>query len=267
MTYWRAIREISLIALFSSVISSAQVTNTVTISIDPTATLNDLYFLYAQGDVSRAFALAGTAPAGVTTTITFDADIPFPIPGVPYFSVIGVYGQPTGPAGIIVGLDPTDAQNLIANGTSFTDAFSSWTPFFSESDLVSGMENPNSSGADGFAGSEIVANFADIPEQQDPALFPLLNLTGSTASTLVAFSNAAAGGSLDVSVQPVGQQSVPEPVTSWLLGAGVFALGAARRSTQPASKNGPDRSALLPPVPFRQPAQYSSHRPRPLGSR
>ena len=42
------------------------------------------------------------------------------------------------------------------------------------------------------------------------------------------FSDARNGGTVEVSVQGPGQEAVPEPVSSWLLGAAVLAFGAAR---------------------------------------
>ena len=99
-----------------------------------------------------------------------------------------------------------------------------------ESTLIASMENPNSpapapGGGFAFLGFDVIDIFADTPEQQTPTLFPGLNLTGTTDADLVTFSNAASGGSLEVSIQPAGQAEVPEPVSSWLLGVAVFAVG------------------------------------------
>jgi hypothetical protein len=236
-TNLQAIRRMSLIVLFSSLILSAQVsTDTVTVSITPTDTLTDLYFLYAQGDVSRYSPLNGSAPAGVTTQFAVNTDVGLPIPGAPFFSVIGVYTTSGGTVGLDVALDATDAANLISAGTSFDNAF----PSFSggavpedESTLIASMEDPNDpapapGGGFAFFGYQVVDIFADTPEQQTPALFPGLNLTGITDADLVTFSNAASGGSVELSIQPAGQETVPEPVTTWLLGAAVLAMSARR---------------------------------------
>jgi len=222
---------------FFSLILSAQVsTDTVTVSITPTDTLTDLYFLYAQGDVSRYAPINGNAPAGVMTQFAVNTDVGLPIPGAPFFSVIGVYTTSSGAVGVDVAVDATDAANLIAAGTSFDNAF----PNFSggavpedESTLIASMEDPNDpapapGGGFAFFGYQVIDIFADTPEQQTPALFPVLNLTGITDASLVGFSDASAGGSLEVSVQPAGQQAVPEPTTCWLLGAVVLAARVGR---------------------------------------
>lgn len=232
MANWRAIQRVCLAALFSSLIVSAQVsTDTVTVSITPTDTLTDLYFLYAQGDVSRYSPLNGSAPAGVTTQFTVNTDVGLPIPGAPFFSVIGVYTTSGGMVGVDVALDATDAASLITAGASFDNAFPSFSGAAvpeDESTLIASMQDPNDpapapGGGFAFFGYQVIDIFADTPEQQTPQLFPGLNLTGSSDADLVTFSNAASGGSLEVSVQPAGQETVPEPATSWLLGAVVLA--------------------------------------------
>ncbi len=237
MAPWQAILRISLMALLSALLSSAQVsTNTLTVSITPNDTLTDLYFLYAQGDVSKFAPLAGTAPAGVTIQFTVNTDVGLPIAGAPFFSVIGVYTTSSGAIGMDVALDATDAANLIAEATSFDNAFPSFSGAVvpeDESTLIASMENPNSpapapGGGFAFLGFDVIDAFADTPQQQTPALFSGLNLTGTTDADLVTFSNAASGGSLEVSNQPAGQAAVPEPVSSWLLGVTVFAVGAGR---------------------------------------
>jgi len=256
VTTWRAIRRISWIPLFSALVLSAQVsTDTVTVSITPTDTLSDMYFLYAQGDVSKFSPLAGTAQAGVTTQFTVNTDVGLPIAGAPFFSVIGVYTTSTGAVGMDVALDATDAANLIADATSFDNAFPSFSGAAvpeDESTLIASMENPNSpapapGGGFAFLGFDVIDIFADTPEQQTPALFPGLNLTGTTDAELVTFSNAAPGGSLEVSIKPAGQAAVPEPVSSWLFGVAVLAVGAARVSLVRARFGHPRRAALPAP--------------------
>jgi hypothetical protein len=161
-------------------------------------------------------------------------------------------GPSTGAVGMDVALDATDAANLIADATSFDNAF----PNFSgaavpedESTLIASMENPNSpapapGGGFAFLGFDVIDIFADTPEQQTPTLFPGLNLTGTTDADLVTFSNAASGGSLEVSIQPAGQAEVPEPVSSWLLGVAVFAVGAGRTRLVRELFGYPHRAAL-----------------------
>ncbi len=237
MTNLRTIQRVSLIAIFASLSVSAQVsTSTVNISITPNDTLTNIYFLYAQGDVSNFSALYGTAPANVTTQFTVNMDVGLPIPGVPYFSVIGVYTPDTGPSGIYVATDDPDAANLRAIGESFDTAFPSFVSGAipeNESTLIASMENPNSPApapGGGFAlfGYEVISSFADTPEQQAPALFSPLNLTGITNADLVKFSDARIGGAVQVSVQGTGQAAVPEPRGVWLFGAAVLAVWAGR---------------------------------------
>jgi hypothetical protein len=238
MAPWQAILRISLMALLSALLSSAQVsTNTLTVSITPNDTLTDLYFLYAQGDVSNFSALAGTAAADVTTQFTVNMDVGLPIAGVPYFSVIGVYTPAVGPSGAYVATDAPDAADLRAMGASFATAFPSFvlaTIPENESTLIASMEDPNSPApapGGGFAlfGYDVVSIFADTPEQQTPGLFAPLNLSGITDADLVKFSNATNGGTVEVSDQGAGHATVPEPVSGWPLGAAVFAAAAQRR--------------------------------------
>jgi hypothetical protein len=235
------------IALLSAVVLSADVTDTIDIAVTPNDTLTNLFLLYSQGDVSRGFEISGSAPANVTTTFTVPVDtIPLPIPGSPFFSVIGVYTPASGPSGVYVALDPTDAFTLISSGTSFDNAFSSFSPFLSEADLIAAMQNPDGIAADGFTGGDIVSIFADTPQQQSPPLFAALNLSGSSDATLVKFSDATSGGSVEASIPST---AVPEPATGWMLGAVVLALaGAAARWHWPADSKRDPRSELDSPI-------------------
>jgi hypothetical protein len=145
------------------------------------------------------------------------------------------------------------ATNLIADATSFDNAFPSFSGAVvpeDESTLIASMENPNSpapapGGGFAFLGFDVIDIFAATPEQQTPALFPGLNLTGTTDAGLVTFSNAASGGSLEVSIQPGGQAAVPEPVSACLLGVVVFAVGI-RRTRLVRELFGYRRRAALP---------------------
>jgi hypothetical protein len=208
----------ALLLLSALTLSADTTTDTVTVSVTPDDSLTNLYFLYAQGDISRYDPLTGNAPADVTTTFALSLQIPFPIPGVPYFSLIGIYG-PTAGSGVYVALDATDASNLVAAGTPFDPAFTSFSGFFSpgaESILMAAMQDPDGIVADGFTGGDIIQSFADIPEQQTPQLFTQINFTGVTDASLVKFSDATSGGTVEVSLEPV---ATPEPATVWLLGA------------------------------------------------
>jgi hypothetical protein len=220
------------VALFSTAALNADVvTDTIDVSVTPVDTLTNLFFLYAQGDVSRGFELIGSAPANVTTTFSVPVNsLPLPIPGTPYFSLIGVYTPASGPSGVYVALDPTDASTLISNNTNLDTAFSSFSPFLSESDLVAAMENPDGIVADGFTGGDIISIFADTPEQQDPALFAPINFSGITDASLVKFSDATAGGSVEVSIPSA---VTPEPAVGWMLAAAVLVLAGARTLRRP----------------------------------
>jgi hypothetical protein len=146
MPNWRAIQGISCLALSGPILRAQVSTDTVTVSITPDDTLTNLYFLYAQGDVSRFSSLAGSAPAGTTTQFMVNTDDGLPIPGVPYFSVIGVYTPASGPSGIYVATDAPDAANLRAIGSSFATAFPSFVSAAipeNESTLIASMEDPN----------------------------------------------------------------------------------------------------------------------------
>ena len=160
-------------------------------------------------------------------TTNFDISgfgLPFPVPGTPFFSVIGL--NSTGD--VFVAVDQTDAATLISNGTSFDDAFPSYaiggvggTPF-GEASLVSEMEDPIGSGG------ELLQDFADTPEQQTPQLFTPLNFSGFANSTLVEFSNATSGGTVSLSIQPTGITATPEPAVGWMLGSAVLAMAGVR---------------------------------------
>jgi len=219
VTNWRILRHLPALLMLSALTLRADATaDTVTVSVTPNATLTDLYFLYAQGDISRFESLTGNAPAGVTTTFPITLQIPFPVPGVPYFSLIGIYGPGSG-SGVDVALDTTDASNLVAAGTTFDPAFTSFSGFFSpgaEATLIAAMQDPLGIVADGFTGGDIIQSFADIPEQQTPQLFTAIDFSGTTSASLVKFSGAAPGGTVQVSIEPV---ATPEPGTVWLLGA------------------------------------------------
>jgi hypothetical protein len=230
----------ALLLLSALTLRGDATTNVVTVSVTPDDTLSDLYFLYAQGDVARFTTLAGNAPAGVTTTFPIDLDIPFPITGVPFFSLIGLYAPSLGTTGVYVAIDNTDAANLIANGTSFDDAFTSFSGVFSpgESVLIAGMENLNSvSIVDAFGspfgvfGFDIIDPFADVPEQQTPQLFTPIDFTGITDASLVKFSDASPGGSVALSVQPA-TAAVPEPASMWMLGTALLVWVGSRRVTR-----------------------------------
>jgi len=80
--------------------------------------------------------------------------------------------------------------------------------------------------ADGFTGGDIIQSFADIPEQQTPQLFTAIDFSGTTSASLVKFSDAAPGGTVQVSIEPV---ATPEPGTVWLLGALLVLLCATAR--------------------------------------
>ena len=218
MTNWRILRHLPALLLLSALtLRGDATTDTVTISVTPNDNLTDLYFLYAQGDISRFDPLTGNAPAGVTTTFPVTLQVPFPVPGVPFFSLIAIYGTTTG-SGVYVALDATDASNLVAVATPFDPAFTSFSGFFSpgaESTLMAAMQDPDGIVADGFTGGDIIQSFADIPEQQTPQLFTPIDFSGITGGTLVKFSDATSGGSVQVSV---GSVATPEPGTVWLLG-------------------------------------------------
>src|SRR5579871_4920456 len=62
-----------LSALLAGTLSAQVSTSTVTLTVDPTQTLSDLYFLYTQGDISRAFPLMGDAPANTSTQFDISA--------------------------------------------------------------------------------------------------------------------------------------------------------------------------------------------------
>ena len=229
MTNWRIRRHLPALLMLSALTLRADATtDTVTVSVTPNATLTDLYFLYAQGDISRFESLTGNAPAGVTTTFPITLQIPFPVPGVPYFSLIGIYGPGSG-SGVYVALYATDASNLVAAGTMFDPVFTSFSGFFSpgaESTLMAAMQDPLGIVADGFTGGDIIQSFADIPEQQTPQLFTAIDFSGTTSASLVKFSDAAPGGTVQVSIEPV---ATPEPGTVWLLGALLVLLCATAR--------------------------------------
>jgi hypothetical protein len=210
--------------------NSGNLDETIVLSVTPSEDLTNLYFLYAQGDISRFFQLPTSAGANMTTNFDISGfGLPFPVPGTPFFSVIGL--NSTGD--VFVAVDQTDAAALISNGTSFDDAFPSYaiggvggTPF-GEASLVSGMENVN--GPDVFgSGGDMLQIFADTPEQQTPQLFKPLNFSGFANSTLVEFSDATAGGTVSLSIQPAGTTATPEPAAGWLLGSAVSAMAGVR---------------------------------------
>lgn len=222
VTNWRILRHLpALVLLCAPALRGDATTDTVTVSVTPNDDLTDIYFLYAQGDISRFEFLPGNAPAGLTTTFPIGLQILFPVPGVPFFSLIGIYGATTG-SGVYVALDTTDATNLVAAGTSFDPAFTSFSGFFSpgaESTLMAAMQDPNGIVADGLTGADIIDSFADIPEQQTPQLFTPLDFSGVTDASLVKFSDATPGGTVQVSVEPV---ATPEPETVWLVGVALL---------------------------------------------
>ena len=225
----------ALLLLSALTLRGDTTTDTITVSVTPDDTLSDLYFLYAQGDVSRSVPLVGDAPAGTTNTFAVaPLGIPFPIPGVPFFSLIGTYTQPAGTTGVYVALDATDAASLETAGTTFDPAFTSFSGFFSpeaEATLVAAMQNFIGIVADGFTGADIIDSFADIPEQQTPQLFTPIDFTGITDASLVAFSDATSGGSVALSVQH-STAVVPEPASVWMLGAAILAWAGSRRMTK-----------------------------------
>jgi len=223
MTFFKSILPLG--ALFTAVLSADTVsTNTVTVTVNPTtSTLTDLYFLYSQGDVSFATPLVGDAPMGVSTTYSVDVEIPRPIAGSPYYSVIGVYTPAAGPQGVFVALDPADAS--LAE-QPFTSVFTDYSSFFTEAELVEGMENFDNDTPDGI-GFDLVDPFAATPQDQDPPLFPLINLSGTTDATLFQYSEGVAAGSVELSLGS-STSATPEPSSGWLLGAFVLAAAFAR---------------------------------------
>ncbi|HLK20096.1 MAG TPA: hypothetical protein VKT81_14150, partial [Bryobacteraceae bacterium] len=229
-----------LSALLAGTLSAQVSTSTVTLTVDPTQTLSDLYFLYAQGDISRAFPLMGDAPANTSTQFDISAitaDLPFPVSGTPFFSLVGVYDATAG--GVAVAIEPGQAASLISIGATFDQAFYSFADPsgnpLGESSLAFAMENPNQF-IDGFTGSELVQIFADTPEQQFLTLFPLCNASGTTTAPLLNFSDATAGGSLSITVATTGSVATPEPATGWMLAVFVSSLAGVRARNSQKSK-------------------------------
>jgi hypothetical protein len=218
-------RFLCLAALFTALLSADTVsTDIVTVTVSPTSfTLTDLYFLYSQGDVSFATPLNGDAPAGASTSFAVDVDIPRPIAGSPYYSVVGVYTPAAGPQGVFIAIDPVDSS--IA-AQPFTSVFTDYSWFFTEAELVEGMENFDSDTPDGI-GFDLVNPLAGTPQAQDPPLFPLINLTGTTDATLFQYSDGVAAGSVELSLgSPTS--ATPEPSTAWMLGGLVLVVALAR---------------------------------------
>jgi len=182
----------------------------------------------------------GDAPANTTTHFditAIGADLPFPIPGTPFFSLAGVYNTSTG--GVTVAIDSTDAATLVSSGADFDSAFPSFSDPsgspFGESLLAFGMANPYVTIVDGFSGSELIQIFADTPEQQIPQLFTPYNGSGTSSASLVNFSDATAGGTVSISVSPGISTPTPEPATGWMLGVIVLSLaGLFKTRSQPA---------------------------------
>lgn len=76
-------------------------------------------------------------------------------------------------------------------------------------------------------GYDLINPFAATPQDQNPPLFPLINLTGTTDATLFQYSDGVAAGSVELSLGSPASPT-PEPSTGWMLGALVLAAALAR---------------------------------------
>jgi hypothetical protein len=203
---------------------------TVSITFDhPADALDHIWFVYDWGDINRAFPVAGTAAAGVSTTLALS--LPIGLPASPYgspgFGVLATYGGK--PSGVYAALSPGVAASLVSGSVPFGTAFPGFAAC-TEGDLVAALVGSSSCG--GLPATAIVSSFgADA--------YYLGNPTGATGTgqlaaytgagdpaSFVRFSNASAGGA--VSVRFAAAQ-VPEPAAGCLLAVGGLALAQWRR--------------------------------------
>lgn len=205
------------------------VAGTVSITFDhPTATLDDIWFVFDWGDINRAFPVTGAAPAGVSTTLALS--LPAGLPSSPYgtagFAVLAVYSAK--PGGVNVALSPTVASALISGSVPFATAFPGFGAC-SESDLITALTGSSSCG--GLPAASVVNAFgADAYYLGNPTgatgTGQLAAYTGAgDVASFVRFSNASSGGSVSVSFSPA---QVPEPAAGWLLSLGSLVLGGLR---------------------------------------
>lgn len=195
---------------------------TFSASITPSDDLTDVYLL---GFADAAFAVAlPDAPGGTTSNLAatynnldisqYDALQA----GIDFYSVVGIYG---GGTGVYVSVDNISGFSLIINQATFSDAFSN-SPL-TESGLETALANGDITSLDSF-----ISSF--LGEQYNG--HTLLSLSSDhlgqpgAPETLVKFSNATLGGSVQGSVD---LSSAPEPGTWALLLAGLALVPVAHR--------------------------------------
>lgn len=205
----------------------------VSITFDhPADALDNIWFVYDWGDINRAFPVAGTAAAGVSTTLALSLPIGLPTSpyGSPGFGVLATYGSK--PSGVYAALSPGVAASLVSGSLPFSTAFPGFAAC-TEGDLVAALAGGSSCG--GLPASAVVSSFgADAYYLGNPSgatgTGQLAAYTGAgDPASFVRFSNASAGGA--VSVRFVAAQ-VPEPATWCLFAVGWLALALrGRRAT------------------------------------
>ncbi len=187
------------------------------ITLTPTTAISDLYFLYGvgySGTTGYAIELDDAVIGENTYNVMLDVDEFVRDSGEFFYTVIGVYSDPSNPdagerSGVSITLSEDNAETRITNSETFEDYFG---VDFTEADIQTALEN------------DTVSTLIDFFVYHLPTAFVDLNFANS--GTQVNFSEADFGGS--VSLLP----SIPEPTTAMLLctGAGVLALGRRKRA-------------------------------------
>jgi hypothetical protein len=213
-------------------------------TLSPTvSTSSDFYFLFASelpnGDLFTFVQDIGQAPANTSTPYSFDATVPV-IGANPLSTVIAAAGS-NDPGGVVIGMNPTFAQNAYANPS--TNGFSTTFPNSDESSLNQALQSGNVNAIApqwalplapaGYGGQGVIHPYSNVDpmnpmatqfeqlEQPPPPNQPPPPPPPPQSADLSDDSGPSPAGTFSFDVDPPG---TPEPATITLLGCGLMAV-------------------------------------------